>query len=496
MEDIFKENDRAVTRMTVKMLRWMILVFPAIMLMSVVGIFQSKLSVLVPLTLIAFVVTWGPTLLYKLGVPDIVMKYTATLALGGVVALMATDSAIGIYITYALPMVFSIFYYDKKFTFRISMIGFILLVISLYFRSLNVVQIEFDTNFTWFVSRAIGFAMETAVMTLVCVRIAGASQKMLVKFGDTRRVAELVTQCNESSTELGQIVEKLQNCVEEFRTGNDEITTLAHHTKEDCSSSLEFVEQVYASMESVDTEVNMITEKNQEMFATVGKTYEQMEVYSQRMGHAAKSMQLISDSAGMTETSIISLNEGMGEVIEFTDTIRAITKQTNLLALNASIEAARAGELGKGFGVVAEEVRLLAENSKNASDDIVEILKKISALIEKVQTDNRQNRIYVEEGMENISSISNDAEVIGQLLKQSKEMAEQVSDSCQETRTASEEVLHRTEKMQTLVQKSMEQTQSIVERTKGQTASIGQVEKEVVLVEQAAGELLEISTVA
>lgn len=495
METVFEENDRAVTRMAVKVLRWMILVFPAIMLMSALGIFQSKLSVLIPLTIIAFVVTWGPTLLYKLGVPNKVMKYTATLALGGVIALMATDAAIGIYITYALPMVFSIFYYDKKFTLRVSATGFALLVLSLYFRSLNVVQIEFESNFEWFVSRSIGFLMETAVMTLVCVKIAGASHKMLAKLGDTRQVAELVTQCNASSAELGCIVEELQSCVEEFRVSNEEITGLAGRTKDDCGSSLSFVEQVYASMGSVDTEVSAITDRTQQMSRIAVDTCEQMQDYKQRMRQAAQSMKQIADSAEMTEASIASLQKGMGEVIGFTDTIRAITKQTNLLALNASIEAARAGEMGRGFSVVAEEVRVLAENSKNASDAIAEILERILVLINKVQADNEQNRSYVEEGMEKINSISEGTEKLGKLQEQSKEMANQVSASCQETKASSEEVLHMTKEMQSLVQKSLEQAEKIVEQTEGQTVSTGQVEKEVALVEQAADSLLKISTV-
>ena len=495
METIFEENDRTVTRMAVKVLRWLILVFPAIMLMSILGIFQSKISVLFPLMLLGIVVTWGPTLLLKIGVSDKVMKYTVTLALGTLIALMASDAAIGIYITYALPMVFSIFYYDKKFTFRISAIGFVLLVVSLYFRSLNVMQIEFENSVTWFVSRSIGFLMETVVMTVVCVKIADISHRMLANLGNTRQVAELVTQCNASSAELGQIVEELQNCVEEFHGSNEEIINLACSTKNDCDNSLSFVKQVNDSLEMVDTRVSMITDKTQQMSEIAEDTCGQMEDYKHKMQQAAQSMQQIADSAELTESSILSLREGMKEVVEFTDTISAITKQTNLLALNASIEAARAGEMGKGFSVVAEEVRVLAENSKKASDAIAEILTRVLSLIQKVQTDNQQNRGYVEVGMGNIESISRDTEALGQRQEQSRQMAEQVSAACQETKASSEEVLQRAEEMQDLVRKSLDQSQKIVEQTGKQTASTRQVEGQVKLVEQAADVLLKISTI-
>lgn len=134
------------------------------MIMSAIGLFQSKIQDLIPLTLIGLLVTLGPTVAYKLNAPIVAMKYTCTLALGGLVALMASNATIGIYMTYALAMVFSILYYDKKFTLRISIISYLLLVVSLYFRSLNVQQIEFESDFTWFVSRSVGFLMEAAVM--------------------------------------------------------------------------------------------------------------------------------------------------------------------------------------------------------------------------------------------------------------------------------------------------------------------------------------------
>ena len=164
-EKFFYENDVKVTKMAVKVLRWMILVFPALILLSVIGIFQSKIANLIPLTAIAVIVTIGPTVASKLNAPVGAMKYICTLALGALVALMATDPTVGIYMTYALAMVFSIFYYDKKFTRRIAVVSFVLLIVSLYFRSVHVQQIEFGTNFEWFISRSLGFVLEATVMS-------------------------------------------------------------------------------------------------------------------------------------------------------------------------------------------------------------------------------------------------------------------------------------------------------------------------------------------
>ena len=69
--------------------------------------------------------------------------------------------------------------------------------------------------------------------------------------------------------------------------------------------------------------------------------------------------------------------KSVNEIESLTSEILEISEQTNLLALNASIEAARAGEAGKSFSVVAEEIRELADNSKNTANDIQEISKKV-----------------------------------------------------------------------------------------------------------------------
>lgn len=246
-KDFFVENDLRITKMVIRVLRWLIIVFPLLILLSVLGIFQSKLSNLIPLTVIAVIVTMGPTVAYKLNVPIVVMKYVCILAINMLVALMATDPTIGIYMTYALAMIISIFYFDKKFTLRISIISFCLLVLSLYFRSLNVAQIEFATNFEWFFSRSLGFALEAVVTSIVCVKISEVSHDMLVRFANTQQTANLVEECKKASGDLGEVVKRLENCIDDFADTNQVIISSAQEALEDCNSSVQFADSVCRS---------------------------------------------------------------------------------------------------------------------------------------------------------------------------------------------------------------------------------------------------------
>ena len=155
--DFFEQNDRNVCKRLAKVLLWMTLVFPVLFLATAAGVFQIRYLDLAVLSPIGCVCTVGPTVLQKAGVPVRVMKYVSVLAVGFVVMLLGGNSAIGIYMTYGLAMLFSCMFFDKKFTLRIAIVSYIFLIISLFLRSRNVAQIEYPTNMEWFLTRSVGF---------------------------------------------------------------------------------------------------------------------------------------------------------------------------------------------------------------------------------------------------------------------------------------------------------------------------------------------------
>ena len=492
-EKFFYENDVRVTRTAVKAVRWLILVFPMLILLSFIGIFQSKISDLLFLTFVAVIVTMGPTVAYKLNAPIGAMKYVTTIALGMLVALMATNATVGIYMTYALAMVFSIFYYDRKFTARIAIISYFLLVGSLYFRSLNIQQIEFDSNFEWFVSRSLGFLLEAIVMSIICIKIADISHNMLVKFADTQQTADLVEQCQKASGDLGMVVEKLESCIHEFAGTNDVITSSAQSTLEDCSSSSQFADSVCSSMDELNQNVNVIVDNTAKMMDISQETTQKMQGYIELMEKTTDDMQVIEQSAHQTEESIISLENGMKEVSDFAKTIAGITKQTNLLALNASIEAARAGEMGKGFSVVAEEVRVLADDSKKASDAITDIIHKIFSLLQEVRVSNQENLDNIAVGIQKLHEVGKEAESLGRLQTESGEKARMVAASSDETVEHGRQVLDMVKQMQALLENTLNQANQIVQESETQKAVTGEVQTAFHQVDDVSRNLLEIS---
>ena len=411
------------------------------MIFSAVGLLQSEISDLLVMTGIGLIVTMGPTIAYKAGVPSNVLKYIVLVALCALLTIMASNAAVGIYMTYALPIVFSIFYYDKKLTLQTSIFSYLFLVLSLFLRSKGVQQVEFDTNFTWFVSRSVGFLIENIVMALVCVKIAEGARKVLESLNTTQKIAVLVEECNHASTEL------------------------------------------------------RAREQSNQMVGIAGDTYEKLGEYITYMTDTAASMEKMRETATDTESSIDRLQNVMDEVSEFAQTIGSITAQTNLLALNASIEAARAGEHGKGFAVVAEEVRVLAEDSKTASESIKGIIGNIGELLEKVQDANKRNVTSIEEGLSQIDGARQEAEQIGKMQTDSRKMAMQVLKACEETENFAHKLGDTSERMQELVASLREQTGHVVEQGKSQKTVSDKAENAFLRVEDVADRLVHIAGV-
>ena len=232
-----------------------------------------------------------------MGVPSNVLKYIVLVALCALLTIMASNAAVGIYMTYALPIVFSIFYYDKKLTLQTSIFSYLFLVLSLFLRSKGVQQVEFDTNFTWFVSRSVGFLIENIVMALVCVKIAEGARKVLESLNTTQKIAVLVEECNHASTELRAETVSFKENIAEFRSTNEQITMAAEQTLLDCDGNEQLAMELNQETRTALANAEHIREQSNQMVGIAGDTYEKLGEYITYMTDTAASMEKMRETA-------------------------------------------------------------------------------------------------------------------------------------------------------------------------------------------------------
>lgn len=166
---------------------------------------------------------------------------------------------------------------------------------------------------------------------------------------------------NSQRADMRQLLLGLNRAVYESTEVSDTLNTIVRGN-----------ERVGVCIDEMNKVVESLANDIIDLAGTANETSTQTKAGQDAMTMADKSIATVSDETANAEqglqtmnTSVTQLNDSTGHINELVAAVKGIADQTNLLALNASIEAARAGEHGRGFAVVAEEVRKLAEQSKN-----------------------------------------------------------------------------------------------------------------------------------
>lgn len=356
----------------------------------------------------------------------------------------------------------------------------------------------------FFIIRSITKPLSTLVSSSKKISQGDLTEKIDVRSKD--EIGQLGTSFNEMSESLRDVIQAVQTSVENVASSSEELTASAGQTTkatEHITSSIEtfsngnenqneMVEQSAAHLKQMNEGLNEVAETSEVITASSVQSKTVAETGGQLVEQTVGQMKTIDHSVKEAEGVINGLEHKSKDITNILGVINGIADQTNLLALNAAIEAARAGESGRGFSVVAEEVRKLAVQS---SDSAKEIEKLVNEIVSEIETSQNMFKAVNEEVKNGLTITDQTKESFSQINEQTAEIAARINEmntTVRELSKGSEQISKAVNEIADVSRESSASIQDIAASAEEQLASMEEISSSSTTLSQMAEELRDL----
>ena len=305
----------------------------------------------------------------------------------------------------------------------------------------------------------------------------------------TDNLRSLVTQVAKSSEQVASASEQLTASSEQSAQAAGQIADTVTNVASGASHQVDAVDKTVSVALAMKTAITDIASNSNKVSEKSGETARVAGAGSEAVLKATNQMQVINSSVTQSSQVVEKLGERSQQIGEIVDVISGIAGQTNLLALNAAIEAARAGEQGRGFAVVADEVRKLAEQSHEAAKKISTIIGDIQAETNIAVATMKQGTVEVAHGTEVIAATGERFNFIVTMVHELNNDIQTISADADKLSASSDQVVGSINSVRIVASETAGDTQTISAAAEEQAASMEEVASSSQALAHMAGEL-------
>lgn len=277
----------------------------------------------------------------------------------------------------------------------------------------------------------------------------------------SQQVASTSEELMASSEQTSKATELITESIQQIAVGSEASFKGTIH-------STEFVSEISKGMDQISLNIQNVTDSSY-------NTSQTAKTGNETIKDSIQQMNLVHDSTDELSKVIASLGEKSQEISQVISLITNIAEQTNLLALNAAIEAARAGEHGKGFAVVADEVRKLAEQSGHATKEVSQLVMEIQKEVDQTITAMDEGQKLVKNGMHSVNEAGKAFNEIANQVEEVSTQIQDVSAAIEEINAGVEQLVLSINEAQKIAEQSSGYSQNVASSAEEQNASMEEI---------------------